>query len=183
MRKIINSTYISLDGRVENPHLWPSTGDSDPRFNQIQTDLLMSCDAVLMGRRTYDGFAPVWPTRSGDPVSDRMNSIRKYVVSDSLTDPEWTNCEVLNGDVVTQLADLKAQPGQDIVQYGIGAVTRLLTDNGLLDVLRLWVHPVIAGGSDYVDFVTDGLRPSTMRLRESTTLTNGIIVATYDHES
>ena len=72
MRKIINSTYISLDGVVEGPHLWPSLGrPGDERAGQIQTELALSCDAMLMGRRTYDGFAPVWPTRSGDPVSDQ----------------------------------------------------------------------------------------------------------------
>ena len=72
MRKIINSTYITLDGVVEAPHLWPSLGrPSDERFGQIQTELALSCDAFLMGRHTYDGFAPVWPTRSGDPSPTR----------------------------------------------------------------------------------------------------------------
>jgi dihydrofolate reductase len=72
MRKIINATYITLDGVIEGPHLWPSLGTRDERWEQIQTDLLLSCDGLLMGRRTYDGFAPVWrrgraircPTRS-----------------------------------------------------------------------------------------------------------------------
>ena len=65
MRKIINSTYISLDGVIEGPHLWPSLGrPSDERAGQIQTDLALSCDAMLMGRHTYDGFAPIWPKRS-----------------------------------------------------------------------------------------------------------------------
>lgn len=67
MRKIINSTYISLDGVIEQPHLWPSTGPDDEAAGAIQTELLLSCDAALMGRRTYEGFAPVWPTRSGTP--------------------------------------------------------------------------------------------------------------------
>jgi dihydrofolate reductase len=84
MRKIINSTYISLDGVIEGPHLWPSLGrPSDQRADQIQTDLALSCDALLMGRHTYDGFAPVWPTRSGDPISDHINAMPKYVVSTS----------------------------------------------------------------------------------------------------
>ena len=66
MRKIINSTYISLDGVIENPHLWPPAGTDDGAGERIQTELLLACDAVLMGRRTYDAFAPVWPTRSGN---------------------------------------------------------------------------------------------------------------------
>ena len=88
MRKIINSTYITLDGVIEGPHLWPSLGPRDERWEQIQTDLLLSCDALLMGRRTYEVFAPVWPTRSGDPMSDHINSMSKYVVSTTLKDPE-----------------------------------------------------------------------------------------------
>ena len=76
--EIINSTYITLDGVVEGPHLWPSLDrPGDERGGPIQTDLLLSCDAVLMGRRTYEGFAPVWPTRSGDPYSDRINTMPK----------------------------------------------------------------------------------------------------------
>jgi dihydrofolate reductase len=86
MRKIINSTYISLDGVIEAPHTWPPTGE-DEASGAMHTDLILSCDAVLMGRRTYEGFAAAWPTRSGDPYSDRINSIRKYVVSSSLEDP------------------------------------------------------------------------------------------------
>ena len=89
MRKIINSTYISLDGVIEEPHVWPPTGPDDEAAGTIQTDLVLSCDAVLMGRRTYEGFAPVWPTRSGDPYSDHINSMGKYVVSSTLRDPEW----------------------------------------------------------------------------------------------
>jgi dihydrofolate reductase len=90
MRSIINSTYSSLDGVTEAPHLWPSLGrPGDTRAEQIQADLLRSADALLMGRRTYDGFAPVWPTRSGDPVSDRINAMPKHVVSTTLEDPAW----------------------------------------------------------------------------------------------
>src|SRR3982074_267151 len=92
MRRLINSTYITLDGVIEGPHLWPSPDQpSDERGEQIQTDLLLSCDALLMGRRTYAGFAPVWVTRSGDPYSDYINAMPKYVVSTTLKDPEWQN--------------------------------------------------------------------------------------------
>ena len=87
MRNIINSTYVTLDGVIEGPHMWPSLGrPSDERAGQIQTDLLLSCDALLMGRRTYDGFAPIWPTRSGDPYSDHINAMPKHVVSTTLKD-------------------------------------------------------------------------------------------------
>jgi hypothetical protein len=72
MRQLINSTYITLDGVVESPHLWPSLrGGTSDEHDTIQTELLESCDIVLMGRRTYEGFAPVWSSRSGDPLSNR----------------------------------------------------------------------------------------------------------------
>ena len=146
MRRIINSTYISLDGVIEGPHLWPSLGrPGDERADQIQTELLLSCDAVLMGRRTYDGFAPVWQTRSGDPYSDRINTMPKYVVSTTLKDPEWNNTRVIDRDVAAEIERLKAAPGNDIVQYGFGAVSTLLMEHGLLDELRLWFHPLFVG--------------------------------------
>jgi dihydrofolate reductase len=84
MRRIINSTFITLDGVIANPHTWPSGRVGDPAAVAIQTDLLRSCDAVLMGRHTYDSFAAAWPTRSGDPYSDQINSMTKYVVSSTL---------------------------------------------------------------------------------------------------
>ena len=118
MSKIVNSTYISLDGVVENPHLWPAlpAGRGDTG-DQIQVDLLQTSDAVVMGRRTYDGFAPVWPTRSGDPYSDRINTMPKYVVSSTLSDPEWANTTVIdgNGDVTGEIRRLK-ESGQNLVQ-------------------------------------------------------------------
>src|SRR4051812_47541505 len=146
MRKIINSTYISLDGVVEQPHLWPTVErPSDARGEQLQTDLLLGCDAVLMGRRTYESFAPAWQARSGDPFSDRINSMPKHVVSTTLENPDWANTTVISGNVAERIRALKAEPGRDIVQYGFGAVSTLLMEHGLLDELRLWVHPLLVG--------------------------------------
>ena len=144
MRKIINSTYISLDGVVELPHKWPTIErPNDGRGDQIQTDLLMACDAVLMGWRTYESFAPAWQSRSGDPLSDRMNAMSKYVVSTTLTDPDWANTTVISSDVVERVRELKTEPGQDIVQYGIGAVSTLLIKHGLLDEFAAVDPPVV----------------------------------------
>lgn len=128
MRKIINSTYITLDGVVEEPQNWHWSRPADPRTDTVQTDLLLACDAVLMGRRTYDSFAAAWPSRSGAPLSDRMNSIPKYVVSTTLKDPDWSNTTVIANDVVAEIRKLKQQPGQDIVQYGFGTVSTLLME-------------------------------------------------------
>ena len=96
MRRIINSTYITLDGIIENPQDWPSGRHEDHgRGSEIQTELLVSSDALLLGRRTYAGFFPVWTAMSGDPYSDHINAMEKWVVSGTLTDPTWNNSEVI----------------------------------------------------------------------------------------
>lgn len=180
MRKIINSTYISLDGVVEGPHLWPSLGrPGDERADQIQTDLAMTCDAMLMGRHTYDGFAPVWPTRSGDPISDHINAMPKYVVSRTLRDPAWNNTRVIDGDVAAAITRLKQEPGKNIVQYGFGVVSRLLLEHGLLDELRLWVHPLIVGAGRPGDLLFGSAPAVAFELTDTTTLSNGIVILSY----
>jgi dihydrofolate reductase len=180
MRRIINSTYISLDGVVELPHEWPTIErPSDERGGQIQASLIMACDAVLMGRRTYDGFAPVWQTRSGDPVSDRMNTMPKYVVSTTLKEPDWASTTVISGDVARQIRELKSQPGQDIVQYGFGAVSTLLMEHGLLDELRLWFHPLFVGTGTSDDLLFAKAPPTQFELTDSTILESGMAILTY----
>ena len=180
MRKIINSTYITLDGVVETPHLWPSVGrPGDQRWEQIATDLLLSCDAVLMGRRTYEGFAPVWPTRSGDPYSDRINTIPKYVVSTTLKDPEWANTHIIGGDVTGAINRLKESPGKDIVQYGFGPVTRLMLEHGLLDELRLWVHPLILGSGSPSELLFGDAPAVGFELADTTPLSDGTVILSY----
>jgi dihydrofolate reductase len=97
MRRIINSTYITLDGVIANPQTWPSGRVADEAGVAIQTDLLRSCDAILMGRQTYESFAAAWPTRSGDPFSDQINSMAKYVVSSTLERADWRNSTIISG--------------------------------------------------------------------------------------
>jgi dihydrofolate reductase len=147
MRKIINSTYITLDGAVENPHLWPSFsgGSGSDVSYDIQNELIQECDALLLGRRTYESFAAVWPTQSGNPVADRINSMQKLAVSTTLRDPQWNNTTVISRDLVSEIAKIKQQPGMNIVQYGLGAVSFALIENGLMDEIRLWLHPLILG--------------------------------------
>ncbi len=180
MRKIINSTYISLDGVVELPHEWPTIErPSDERGGQVQTTLLMACDALLMGRRTYEGFAPVWQTRSGDPFSDRINTMPKYVVSATLTDPEWANTTVISSDVPERIRQLKEEPGQDIVQYGFGAVSTLLMEHGFLDELRLWIHPLFVGKGSSDDVLFPKGPTTQFDLTDATILKNSMAILTY----
>jgi dihydrofolate reductase len=179
MRRIINSTYISLDGVVEEPHMWPSTGPEDERAVAIQTDLLLACDALVMGRHTYDGFAPVWPTRSGDPYSDHINSMRKYVVSSTLREPGWNNTTVLSEDPIAAIKELKQQPGKDIVQYGFGTVSHALVEHGLLDELRLWIHPLLVGKAAPADLLYRDGPQTVLSLLDTTPLSNGVVVLRY----
>jgi dihydrofolate reductase len=180
MRRIINSTYISLDGVIENPQDWPSgRHEDDGRGGRIQTDLLLGCDAVLMGRRTYDAFAMVWPTRSGDPYSDHINTMEKWVVSGTLSEPQWANTTVIAGDPVDEIRRRKEQPGADIVQYGFGPLAYALMEHGLIDELRLWVHPFLLGTGAADDLLFRPGRAGDLDLADVTALASGIVVLTY----
>jgi dihydrofolate reductase len=179
MRKIINSTYISLDGVIERPHEWPSVGPRGDKAEEIVNELLLSCDALIMGRRTYEVFAPVWPTRSGDPASDHINSMAKYVVSSTLTDPMWNNTSVLGGDPVTEITALKEAPGKDIVQYGFGQLSHTLMEHGLLDELRLWVYPLFVGKAEPSELIYRDGPGAMLDLVDTTSLENGIVILSY----
>jgi dihydrofolate reductase len=179
MSDIINSTYITLDGVIQNPQDWPSLGGFTDEGNQVQAQLLARCGAVVMGRQTYDSFAPVWSARSGDPISDQMNSLPKYVVSTTLGDPEWHNTTVLDHDPVQAIADLKQQSDGHLVQYGFGQLSRALLAAGLLDELRLWVHPFIVGTGTADDLLYRPGSSGQFTLSDTTILDSGIVILTY----
>jgi len=180
MGKIINSTYITLDGVIERPHEWPSIGGGrGDKGDELQVELLLSCDALIMGRRTYEGFAPVWPTRSGDPYSDHINSMPKYVVSSTLTDPAWSNTSVISGDVVAEIERLKEEHGKDIVQYGFGELSHTMLAHGLLDELRLWVYPQFLAAAEPGDMIHRDGPGAIFDLVDATSLENGLVILTY----
>ena len=180
MKKIINSTYITLDGAIEDPQLWPSLGESARALSyDIQMELLNACDVILMGRRTYDIFAAAWPTRAGDSMADRINAMQKQVVSTTLRDPTWNNTKVIGTDAVERIRALKKQPGKDIVQYGLGEVSFALLGQGLVDEVRLWIHPIIRGkqGPQTPHFLN--CSPTQFDLVSTRTLPNGIVIVNY----
>lgn len=148
MRKLINSTYVTLDGVIENPMWTMSYFDEEAgAFAGAQTE---AADALLMGRATYDGMSVAWPARDeNDPTTGAayFNNVKKYVASTTLTDPTWNNTEVLSGDLLEAVTALKAQDGKDILQYGYGRVTAELVAAGLVDEVRFWIHPVLEGGN------------------------------------
>lgn len=179
MREIVNSTYLSLDGVVEKPETWPATGGFGTEGNKIQADLLLTCSALLMGRHTYDGFAAVWPTMSGNILADKMNAMPKYVASSTLTDPVWNNTHVINGDLVAEVKQLKEESGGDIVQFGFGQVSHALMAAGLLDRLRLWVHPFVIGRGGPHDLLYRDAPVTEFNLVDAITLESGIVILDY----
>jgi dihydrofolate reductase len=181
VRKIINSTYITLDGVIGDPQDWPDNGiEGDGTGFKVQLDLLASCDALLMGARTYPGMAAAWMARSGDPYSDRINAMAKYVVSSTLTDPEWINTHVIGGgNAIHEIRRLKEQPGQDIVQYGFGQLSYALLEHGLLDELRLWVHPLFLGQATADSLLFRPAATAQLELAGTQPLNTGIVILTY----
>jgi dihydrofolate reductase len=179
MRKLTNSTYITLDGVIQDPQDWPSLGSSDDRGLTIQTELLLSCELQIMGRRTYEGFASVWPGRSGDPYSDHINAMRKLLFSSRLTDPGWENTAVVAGEPVETVRKLKAEDGGDIVQYGFGHLAHELMAAGLIDELRLWVHPFFVGRGGPDALLYRDTATISLTLADTTALDNGIVILTY----
>ena len=180
MRRIINSTYISLDGVIRDPQDWPSNGiEPDGVGGTVQMDLLLACDAVLMGGATYPAMATAWMARSGDPFSDRINTMTKYVVSSTLRDPEWTNTTVIRDNAIDEIRRLKTEPGGDIVQYGFGSVSYALLDAGLLDELRLWIHPLFVGRATTDDLLFRPSATAGMELTDTLTLNTGTVILTY----
>ncbi|MGI8827407.1 MAG: dihydrofolate reductase family protein [Chloroflexota bacterium] len=179
MRKLINSTYVTLDGVVENVHLWPSLNGSDDTGTAIQTKLLLSCDAVLMGRKTYESFAGVWEGKSGVEYTDQMNRMTKYVVSSTLQKPTWNNTTVISQDVLGEVKRIKEQPGQDIVQYGFGGIAYSLMEHGLLDELRLWIHPFFFGNAEPQDLLFRKAPLTKFELIDTATLKSGIVILSY----
>jgi len=155
MGKIVITEFISLDGVVEDPggsEDHPHGGwsfeyersDEGDAFKMKETE---DSGALLLGRVTYEGFAEAWPQRSGDPFSDKFNSMPKYVVSSTLSDPDWNNSTVIDGsgDVAAEIARLKDEVEGDVVVHGSPTLARFLIEEDLVDELRLMVFPVVLG--------------------------------------
>jgi dihydrofolate reductase len=178
MRKLINSTYITLDGVIDNP-MWtmPYFDDEAAAFAGSQTE---AADAMLMGRVTYDGMSAAWSIRDeSDPTTGAayFNNVKKYVASTTLTDPTWNNTEVLQGDLVEEITKLKAQDGKDIIQYGYGSVTTQLVKAGLVDEVSFWIHPILEGGDAVTTPLTDF--KASFELIDTKIMKSGVIIAAY----
>jgi dihydrofolate reductase len=174
MRKLIVSNNVTLDGRVDEVRDWALPGD-DEEFVKHQTELLSQSDGLVLGRKSYEFFAAVWPSRSGE-FPDRMNGIAKYVASTTLKDPEWENSHLIEGDVPEAVAKLKQEPGQDLVVYGSHDLAHSLLEHDLVDELQLWVYPVVLGKGR--TFFEDGVELA-LELVDTTVIRPGVAILTY----
>jgi dihydrofolate reductase len=184
MGKIVITEFISLDGVVEDPGGsedfkyggWSfelSRGDEGDKFKLDET---MGSDALLLGRKTYEGFADAWPQRDGE-FADKFNNMPKYVVSSTLTDPEWSNSIVVDGDLADAVSKIRAEHDGDIVVHGSAQLSQALLEQDLVDELRLMVYPVVLGAGKRLFGETSDKK--TLKLVESQPVGDGVVILVY----
>jgi dihydrofolate reductase len=179
MRRVVAAEYLSLDGVIEDPGAsgeYEHRGWTIPYWNDDtgnwQTDQLFASDALLLGRVTWQEFVASWPLRSGDPFTDRMNSLPKYVASTTLKEPlEW-NSTLLTGEIADAVAKLKEQPGEDILIYGSGALVHTLMPRNLIDEYRFMIYPLVLGTGKR--FFRSGTDKATLALKRAETSSTGV---------
>jgi dihydrofolate reductase len=186
MGKIVITEFVSLDGVMEDPGGaedfkyggWSfefNRGDEGDRFKLDET---MASEALLLGRRTYEGFAAAWPSREGE-FADKFNNMPKYVVSSTLKDPEWTNSMVVDGgDLPAAVAKIKDEHDGDVVVAGSAQLAQALLEQDLVDELRLMVFPVVLGSGKRIFGETSAKKP--LKLKSSQTVGDGVAILVYE---
>ena len=176
MRKLVEATFVSLDGVIESPERWAL-----PLWGQAEKDEalrhLNEFDAFLLGRGTYEKFAAAWSQIKGDPYFDRINSLPKFVPSTTLKTATW-NATLIHGDVAGEVARLKQTTGKGIIKYGTGALDQALIDHHLIDEFRFSIFPTVVGRGKRLFEGVDTSRVK-LRLTDAQTSQNGIVVASY----
>ena len=183
MRTLFVTEFISLDGVIEAPggeedyrHTgWTFDIDEDPTMYEFKSQETFDTETLLLGRRTYEGFAAAWPEREGE-FADRFNTMPKVVVSTTLTDPAWTNTTVVRD--IDAVAELKSGEGGPIGVHGSATLARSLQQAGLVDHWNLVVFPVILGSGKRL-FPTDATDKQKLELAETTTYRNGVQLQVY----
>ncbi|HTE27709.1 dihydrofolate reductase family protein [Flavitalea sp.] len=188
MRKIIVTTFISLDGVMQGPGGpeedptngfkwggWTATFWDEIMNNKMAASMKNPYD-LLLGRKTYEIFASHWPY-ADDPISETFNRITKYVVSGKGLELTWKNAVLITGDIVAKLAQLRKEDGPDLLVNGSGKLVQTLLSNGLVDLLYLWIFPTTIGKGKRL--FEEGTSPANWELLESTTSTTGVIIASY----
>jgi dihydrofolate reductase len=179
MRKVVAVELVSLDGVIESPEEWAFSYSND-EMEETNASGMAASDALLLGRVTYEGLAAFWPNQPGGmPMVDYINSVSKFVVSGTLDEPlEWNNSTLIKGDDFPEgIAELKRQPGKDITILGSDTLVQSLLRDGLLDELRLMVHPVVVGGGRRL-FGERG-EHKALELVDSKTFSTGVVYLSY----
>ncbi|MDB5452734.1 MAG: bifunctional deaminase-reductase domain protein [Caulobacteraceae bacterium] len=184
MRRLIVSEFVSLDGVMEAPGGepgYPHTGwvipTVGPEFMQYKAKETLDAESLLIGRITYESFAGSWPARDG-PFADKMNTMRKDVVSTTLKDPEWDNSHVISADAPAAIAALKAGDGGPILVAGSGTLVRTLMEHDLVDEYRLMVVPVVLGSGRKL--FPDSPRTWPLKLISSQAFSTGSVVNHFE---
>jgi dihydrofolate reductase len=178
MSRIVVEAEVSLDGAMggADPDFWQQIFPfHSADVTEYLNDLLFMPDALLMGQKTYEGFAQVWPTRQGKDA-DRMNSMPKYVASRTLKEPLRWNATLIKGDVAEEIGKLKQESGKGLVQYGVGELTHTMLKHGLVDELRILVFPFSFGDGPRI-FERMGV--NTLRLLDTRTFSSGAVALHY----
>ena len=185
-------TFLTLDGVLQapgGPDEDPSSGFThggwafpfdDEDFGAAITGWFAGAGAFLLGRHTYEIFSGYWPkiTDPANPVAAKLNALPKYVASASLTSADWAGTTVLSGDVLTEVAKLKEQPGGELQVHGSGALAHALIDADLIDEYRLLFFPVHLGSGKKL--FRDGAKAASLRLLTSSVTSTGVVIATYE---
>ncbi|MCI0556268.1 MAG: dihydrofolate reductase family protein [Anaerolineae bacterium] len=178
MRKVVASLFISLDGVAESPDKWQFEFDDD--MTAAITAEIAGIDTILLGRVTYEEWLPYWPTSTDEPFASHINKTPKFVVSTSLDKVEWGQWDkigLIKGKLAEEIAKLKQQPGKDIAIVGSPSLVRSLLQSDLLDTIRLWVHPVVAGSGKRL--FKDGDDLKRLKLVDSKMTPSGCAILTY----
>jgi dihydrofolate reductase len=178
MRRILVEAEVSLDGVMggEGPDFWQQIFPfHSADVTEYLNDLLFMPDALLMGRKTYEGFAQVWPTRQGE-MADRINGMPKYVASRTLKEPLRWNATLIAGDVAEEIKKLKHESGTSLVQYGVGELTNTMLTHGLVDEFRILVFPFSFGDGPRI---FERMGANTLKLLDTKTFSSGVVALHY----
>jgi dihydrofolate reductase len=170
MGKLTVTSFITLDNVVQDPHLWSGAFQSEDtgRYN---LDVLRDADAMLLGRVTYDGFAEAWPSRSGDPYSDKFNAMPKYVVSSTLERADWNHSTIVADHVLERVRELKQN--QNLLVWGSPSLVQSLIDDDLVDEYVLLVSPIVRGQG--IRLFRDGGEQHALEIADATVLGGGML--------
>jgi dihydrofolate reductase len=170
--------FISLDGVIENPS-WTMDFGFDPKMGDAIAGLMGDSNAILLGRKTYEMFAPAWSTRTveDDPGAPFFNDTEKYVVSSTLTSADWSNSSVLGPYDPGAIQKLKANVADTIYVSGSAMLVRAMLEDGLVDELHLFMYPVTLGSG--LRMFPEGMAGLRLSLSESETYANGVVHLGY----